>query len=310
VDREKLPHLVQPGEPIGQVTPLAAEQTGLPKGTPVIACGSDKGCETLGAAGSDLHTVSLSFGTTATVQTLSPTYIEPIRYLPPYPAPVPGFYNLEVEIFRGFWMITWFKEQFAHQEVHRAAELGIPAEQLLEQCLERTAPGAMGLVVQPYWGPGLDRPHAKGAMIGFGDVHTRDHIYRAVIEGLGFALQEGKERIEKKSTVPVLRACVSGGASQSDAICQIMADIFNLPMERGATHETSGLGAALVTAWGLGWFSSLDEAVRCMVHLEKRFEPDPDHVEIYQELYARVYARMYRALDPLYTQIKNITGYP
>ncbi|MCK5311001.1 MAG: carbohydrate kinase, partial [Desulfobacteraceae bacterium] len=196
------------------------------------------------------------------------------------------------------------------KEVEKAEKMGIPAEEVLNQCLERTEPGAMGLVVQPYWGAGLDHPDAKGAMIGFGDVHKKDHIYRAVIEGLGFALFEGMERIQKKAGLKLEKAAVSGGASQSNEICRIMADIFNIPMEKGQTHETSGLGAAILVAKGLGWFSTLDEAVDNMVHVKNIFEPDEKNVQIYRELYSRVYSKMYSALEPLYSQIREITGYP
>ncbi len=310
VEDDKLPILVQPGEVLGKITSQAERKTGIKKEIPVIACGSDKGCETLGAGVINPKMASLSFGTTATVQILSEKYIEPIKYLPSYPACASGFYNPEVEIFRGFWMITWFKKEFAHKEVELARNMGIAAEEVLNQCLERTDPGAMGLIVQPFWGPGLDYPDAKGAMIGFGDVHTKDHVYRAVIEGLGFALFEGMEKIQSKSRRKIERAAVSGGASQSDEICKITADIFNIPMVKGQTHETSGLGAAILVAKGLGWFPNLDEAVNKMVHVQKIFEPVPDNVKIYKEMYSKVYSKMYKVLKPLYSQIREITGYP
>jgi len=310
VETEKLPFLISPGDSLGVVTRAAGELTGLRHGIPVIACGSDKGCETLGAGVTNQKMVSLSFGTTATVQTTSRKYFEAIGFMPPYPAPVPGCYNPEVEIFRGFWMISWFKQEFARKEVEDALKLGVAAEELLNQCLEGTSPGAMGLVVQPYWGPGLDHPDAKGAMIGFGDVHTRDHVYRAVIEGLGFALFEGMEKIQKKGKTRVEKAAVSGGASQSDGICKIIADIFNLPMVKGETHETSGLGAAILTAAGVGIYPGIDEAVNSMVRVKTLFEPDPENVVIYRQLYTKVYKRMYKALAPLYSQIQEITGYP
>jgi len=276
----------------------------------VIACGSDKGCETLGAGVITQNMASLSFGTIATVQTTSDKYFEAIKLLPAYPAPVPGCFNSEIEIFRGFWMITWFKKEFAQKEVEQARKAGIPAEEILNQFLARTEPGAMGLVVQPYWSPGIGQPKAKGAMIGFGDVHTKSHIYRAVIEGLGFALCEGKDKIEKKTKIKIEKAAVSGGASQSDEICKITADIFNIPMVKGRTHETSGLGVAIITAKGIGIYSSLDEAIDNMIKIKRVFEPDPNHVQIYKELYANVYSKMYQALEPLYLQIQQITGYP
>jgi len=310
IEIEKLPAMITPGDAIGEVTAAAGDLTGLRPGTPVIACGSDKGCETLGAGVTNRKMVSLSFGTTATVQTTSKKYFEATPFMPPYPAPVAGCYNPEVEIFRGFWMISWFKQEFAHKEVQEAEKLGVAAEEVLNKCLERTSPGAMGLVVQPYWSPGLDHPDAKGAIIGFGDVHTKDHIYRAVIEGLGFALYEGMEKIQKKGKTLVEKAAVSGGASQSDEICKITADIFNLPMVKGETHETSGLGAAIITATGVGLYPGIDQAVANMVRVKTVFEPDPSNVTIYSQLYNQVYKKMYTALSPLYLQIQKITGYP
>ena len=310
IEKEKLPQLAIPGETLGKITSRAAEATGLEKGIPVIACGSDKGCETLGAGVITQNMASLSFGTIATVQTTSDKYFEAIKLLPAYPAPVPGCFNSEIEIFRGFWMITWFKKEFAQKEVEQARKAGIPAEEILNQFLARTEPGAMGLVVQPYCSPGIGQPKAKGAMIGFGDVHTKSHIYRAVIEGLGFALCEGKDKIEKKTKIKIEKAAVSGGASQSDEICKITADIFNIPMVKGRTHETSGLGVAIITAKGIGIYSSLDEAIDNMIKIKRVFEPDPNHVQIYKELYANVYSKMYQALEPLYLQIQQITGYP
>ena len=72
-------------------------------------------------------------------------------------------------------------------------------------------------------------PEAKGAMIGFGDVHTRAHLYRAILEGLAYALREARDTIEKRSGVPITQVRVSGGGSQSDAAMQITANIFSLP---------------------------------------------------------------------------------
>ena len=310
VGREKLPRVVEPGEAIGSITAEAARQTGLTEGIPVIACGSDKGCETVGMGVCGPETASLSFGTTATVQTTSSTYFEPLRFMPAYPSPVPGRYNPEVEIFRGYWMITWYKNEFAHPETVQAGKDGLAPEVLMDRLLEETAPGAMGLVLQPFWSPGLAEPDAKGAIIGFGDVHTRAHVYRAVIEGLAFALLEGLERIESKSGRRVTQLAVSGGASRSDHICRISADVFNRPLVRGDTGETSGLGAAIVTAAGLGYYPDVHKAVEKMVRYEKRFLPDSAAADLYDRLYRKVYRKMYDALKPLYKQIREITGYP
>lgn len=310
VEPDKLPQILKPGEVLGRITKKASEETGLPENLPLIACGSDKGCETLGMGVLSSTMASLSFGTTATIQITSKKYLEPIPFMPSYPAVVRGSFNPEVEIFRGFWMITWFKNEFAQKEVAMAKEKGIPTEEVLNELLAQSPPGSMGLMVQPFWSPGLSEPAAKGAMIGFGDVHQKQHIYRAVIEGLIFGLLEGKEKIEKVSKRKIQKLTVSGGASQSNEICQIAADIFNLPIVRGKTSETSGLGAAILTAVGTGNFTSLDEAIKEMVHYNDEFLPNKNHIDIYHRLYKKVYKKMYRRLEPFYHRIRKITGYP
>lgn len=310
IESEKLPELVQPGETIGTVTETAAGQTGIAKGTPVIACGSDKGCETIGMGVLDPSMASLSFGTTATVQTTSRRYFETLPFMPPYPAPIPGHFNPEVEIFRGYWMITWFKNEFAHKEVQEANAQGIPPEVAMNRLLKEAPAGSMGLVVLPFWGPGLKEPFAKGAMIGFGDVHKKAHVYRAVIEGLAFGLLDGIRKMQKRGKSTFKQLAVSGGASQSDEICQISADIINLPLVRGRTYETSGLGAAIVTAVGVGIHPSFDKAIQEMVAYDTVFEPNQQHVRLYHDLFEKVYLKMYPALAGLYKSIRDITGYP
>lgn len=310
VEKEKLPELVLPGEILGTVTKIAAGETGLSENLPVVACGSDKGCETLGMGVLSNSTASLSFGTTATIQITSKKYLEPIRYMPSYPAVFNGFFNPEVEIFRGFWMISWFKNEFAHKEIEEAKKRGVQEEKVLNELLSQSPPGAMGLLVQPYWSPGLSQPEAKGAILGFGDVHKKEHVYRAVIEGLVYALKEGKEKIERVSHKKIHRLAVSGGASQSDEICQIAADIFNLPVFRGKTSETSGLGAAILTAFGTGNYKSLQEATAEMIQIKDEFYPNVNHVRIYAQLYKKVYKKMYGKLEPFYHAIREITGYP
>jgi sugar (pentulose or hexulose) kinase len=141
-------------------------------------------------------------------------------------------------------------------------------------------------------------------------VHTRAHVYRAILEGLAYALREGKERIEKRAGVPIAALRVSGGGSQSDAAMQLSADIFNLPTARPHIYETSGLGAAIDAAVGLKLHADFPTAIREMTRLGRVFKPKPAAVRIYDELYRHVYQRMYKRLQPLYAEISRITGYP
>jgi len=310
VKESMLSQLVKPGEPLGEITPEASKFTGITAGTKLIASASDKACEVLGSGCISPETASLSYGTTATINTNNARYVEPQPFIPPYTSAIPEQYNSEVMIYRGFWMVNWFKQEFGQREMHRAKELGVTPESLFDDLVGQVPPGSMGLMLQPYWSPGLKNLEAKGAIIGFGDVHTRAHIYRSILEGLAYALREGKETLEKRQGKKITRLMVSGGGSQSDAAMQLTADIFNLPACRPHTYETSGLGAAINAAVGSGYFKDYDQAIAAMTRIEQTFTPAAENVRLYHKLYNQVYRKMYRQLKPIYQQIKKITGYP
>ena len=309
---EQLPELLPVGAVLGEVSAEASAATGIPRGLPVIAAAADKACEVLGSGCLEPNVGGLSYGTTATINVCTRKYVEPLPFVPPYPAALPGHYACEVQIFRGYWMVRWFKEQFGDREQLAAAQAGVAPESLFDALVASVPPGSMGLMLQPYWAPGIRHPglDAKGAIIGFGDVHTRAHVYRAILEGLAYALRDGRERIEKKTRTPLTELRVSGGGSQSDAALQLTADIFRLPASRPHTYETSGLGAAVDMAVALGLHGDFATAVRRMTRVARTFEPNPAHAGLYDDLYNQVYRRMYPRLAPLYARIRQITGYP
>lgn len=122
---DMLPVLVAPGAIFGSVTAAAAQASGIPKGTPVATAAADKACEVLGAGCTQPAIACLSYGTTATINVASARYVEATPLVPPYPSAIPGVYDVEVQIFRGYWMVSWFKEQFGLLEREAAARAGI-----------------------------------------------------------------------------------------------------------------------------------------------------------------------------------------
>jgi sugar (pentulose or hexulose) kinase len=312
VEREKLPRLVKPSEILGYISREASEKSGIPEGLPLIAAAADKACEVLGSGVITPDVACLSYGTTATVQTTHSKYHEVVPFFPSYPSAIPGYYNTEVQIYRGYWMISWFKKEFGLKEIQLAEQTGSHPEAYFDAMVDEVPAGSMGLTLQPYWSPGLKVPgtEAKGAIIGFGDVHTRAHVYRAILEGLTYSLKEGLLRTVKRTGVPVNRVVVSGGGSQSRQAMQLTADIFNMEAFRPHTYETSSVGAAVSAAVGMKFFDGYAAAVGSMTRTGEKFSPEPGNVEIYARLYEKVYSKMYRHLKPLYEQIRNITGYP
>ena len=221
-----LPDLVGPTDPLGTVTAAAAEATGLARGLPVVGRRRRQGLrgDRLGQPRSPCRVPELRHhGHHQRHQPALCGGRPPAAALPPPRRR--GTTPSRVMIYRGYWMVSWFKEQFGHLERQAAEEAGVTAEALFDRLIEDVPPGAMGLVLQPYWSPGLKLPgpEAKGAVIGFGDVHNRAHLYRAILEGLAYGLREGKERIEKRTRVPVSELRVSGGGSQSRQAMQATA---------------------------------------------------------------------------------------
>jgi len=309
ITADKLVDLVPVSGILGEITPEASRQTGIPVGLRLIASAADKACEVLGAGSLEPNVACLSYGTTATINTTHEKYYEIIPLIPPYPAAVPDFYNLELQIYRGYWMVSWFKHEFGLREQGLAKERGIEPEDLFDELVNSVPPGSQGLVLQPYWSPGLRHPgpEARGAIIGFNDTHTRAHIYRAILEGLAYALREGKERTEKRTRTVIDQIRVAGGGSQSDAAMQLTADVFGLPVSRPHVYEASGLGAAINAAVGASIHSDYHSALKEMTRLGDTFNPDPNAHAAYDQLYNKVYLRMYKRLQPFYKAMQSIS---
>ena len=289
------------------MTPEASRLTGIPAGLPMLATGSDKGCETIGLSVIREDQAALSFGTSCTVQFTTRKYFEPTPFMPAYPAVPNDMYNPEIQILRGYWMLTWFKQNFAQAEVEAAKALGCSAEEILNKHLGDIPAGSDGLLVLPHWTPGLSTPNTRGAMIGFTDHHTKYHMYRAIIEGLNFALMDGMYGMERRSGQKIRHLYLGGGGSRSDEICQITANMFGLPVSRIQTHESCALGAAICSFVSLGEFTSYEDAIAHMVRIRDTFTPDAEEHKLYDRIYREVYRRYYRAVTPLHKLLGAIT---
>ena len=306
---EMLPKVSPAGSVLGEITAAAADATGIPKGLPLIASGSDKACEVLGTGCVDNETGSLSYGSLATLNITSDKYLEAIPFYPAYPGVIPNTFNIEMMVQRGYWMVSWFKKEFGLQEEQLAAHQDTSPETLFDELLAKVPAGCQGLMLQPYWSPSNgDGPETRGAIIGFNEEHTRAHLYRAMIEGLTYALREGKELLEKRSGKSISRLVVSGGGSQSDQIMQITADIFGMTVMRPHTFETSSLGAAIASAVGIGLYPDFSTAVDEMTHHGDSFDPIEANKDMYNNLYHKVYKKMYGQLKPSYEAIRTITN--
>ncbi|MFA6829167.1 MAG: FGGY-family carbohydrate kinase [Bacilli bacterium] len=296
--------LVRVGDVIGKVSSEFSALSGIPEGLPVYASASDKACETFGNGCVDKSVASISLGTACTIDVVDQKYSEPEAFLPSYQAPYKGAYNLEVQIYHGLWMIRWFIREFASAERKEAKLAKMTIEQYLDSKILDIKPGSDGLVLQPYWGPGLSRPNSKGSIVGFSAIHTKYHIYRAILEGIAFALREALDAIMKKTHKKPDYIVVSGGGSGSEVILHIIADVFGIEVRKSASSQCSSLGAAMSGYLANGTYKTPEEAVKNMVKEPTRILPDPNNSAIYDKLYKKVYLKLYPALKKPEENIK------
>ena len=300
--RDQMLPLVDAGTNLGSLCPSFAADTGLPQQLEFVTAGADKACEVFATGCGDSGVMSVSLGSAAVVCIDTPEYREAYRYMPAFPSLNPSQYLCEIALERGFWLLSWFIEEFGQVEVEQAKKLGLTAEDYICRIIEDIPPGSEGLLLSPTWAQGVifPGPEAKGAIVGFTPEHGRKHLYRACIEGILFNLKSAISRLETVAKTPTQVVRISGGGAQSDLIMQMAADIFNLPTERIHLYEASGLGAAMCCATGLGYYDSLDDARRNMVTSGVRFEPGLCASE-YQNL-CKVHSKLYPSIKSLLMQ--------
>jgi len=205
-----------------------------------------------------------------------------------------GDYLLEDSIWSGgSALMNWFKDNFAGEVVENE---GQHLWNKLYNLATQAPPGNKGLMLIPYYS-GASSPYrdlkARGVIFGFLLDHGKPHLVRAILEGLAFESRRKKEFMEKGSGVPITRVRMYGGSAKSSIWNQIFADVLGVEVSTLKTAETTALGAAICAAKGGRVYPSFQEAVEAMVHVDKRFLPDPGKKELYDKLYSEVYSKFY-----------------
>ncbi|HET8604718.1 MAG TPA: glycerol kinase GlpK [Marmoricola sp.] len=172
-------------------------------------------------------------------------------------------YALEGAIFVTGAAVQWLRDGL--QVVGSAAET---------EAIARTVDSTDGVVFVPAL-TGLGAPHwdprARGAILGITRGTTRAHLVRATLEAITYEVRDVVDTLPEESALTTLR--VDGGASANDLLCQLQADLLDVPVERPRLVETTALGAAFMAGLGTGVWSSTDE-LRETWQLDRRFEPD------------------------------------
>jgi len=219
-----------------------------------------------------------------------------------------GKYMPEASIRGGTRMIEWFLNVFFN--VSKTAEKEFLDK--LTRDAQSTDPGALGLILIPYWSaakqPFWD-PGARGIMLGFGFAHSRGHIFRAILEGVAYEIWRNIRAVEEGTQNRIREIRLYGGGSENLLWNQIISDVTGLPACTLTTLETTSLGMAISGALTVGLFESAEEAVARMVQKRDMFRPDAANHEFYSRLYEEVYRDFYGRVKDLVQLDSEITGY-
>jgi gluconokinase len=187
-----------------------------------------------------------------------------------------------------------------------APDLADPPEEELLALAARAAPGSGGLLMLPYL-LSERAPHwsslPRGAYVGLGRAHRREHLVRAAIEGVCLQLALVL-RSMRAAGFDVNRVRATGGVMRSPLWRQILADAFGMPIDFAEGQEGSGFGAALLGMEALGLIDSID-VVADMVEIEETVHPHPADAAVYASLLP-VFTELYDALVPTFTSLRRL----
>ena len=275
-----LPEVLSDDERVGELTAKAAATLGLPRGLPVVLSLYDVASTAIG-----LGTVSPGQGCSVLGTTLCTEIVvtEPQLQADPSGFTLPFGPDLYLRAFptlAGGEVIQWALRQLGLSGPHELSELAAKAP-----------PGAGGLLCLPYFSPAGERvpflnPYARGSLHGMSFEHGREHLARALFEGLSYVVRDCL--LVASGPGMALHQCgLSGGGANSEIWCQIIADVLGVPTFRPHDQEVGAKGAMIVGLVATGAEKSFATAANDYLEVRDRFDPDAVRHVFYQESFGR-----------------------
>jgi xylulokinase len=291
---------------LGQVSPGAAEATGLKPGTPVMVGTVDGAAAALEAGAVEPGVAAEMTGTSTVLLMANDSgVVEPAFIAMPHA--VPGVHLLLGALATSGASLRWYRDQFGLAEASAAAQLGLDSYDLLTMQAAKVGPGSSGVIFLPYM-MGERSPiwhtQARGVFFGLTLATPRGALIRAILEGSAFALKHNVE-VAQQAGVSFSEIRSVGGGARSALWNQIKADVLGLPILLPQTSVGAAFGAAVLVGMGLGLYSDVRRSLRDLVQLEARYEPDEQKHALYQEIY-QVFRGIYDNLRGTFDQAAAI----
>jgi len=296
LDGDKLPGICSGKEVIGEVTEAVSQMTGIPRNTPVLAGGPDGSMAVVGGGGVRPGDTVDVMGTTDVLFTVCEQYESASGSFLVNPHVLPGLWQVGGPLGMTGGTVSWFLEQWNEGDI---GETHKTFEELAKRLDNKPTdlwfiPSLTGERT-PHWLPSM-----KGTVVGLTPRHRKEHIYKALLEGIGFSVYSLLQRLKQARFEADRVTCLGGGARNRLGL-QIRADISGLEMDVPAELEASTLGAALLCALATGYYRDPGEAALKMVRIRDSVRPDPENHALYQKRYGQ-YLRLLELMNGFYAQ--------
>jgi L-xylulokinase len=295
--KDLLPPLVKTADICGEVTPQAAEQTGLKAGTPVAGGMFDIDACGLASGIVDEGQMSLVAGTWGNNQYIArePLIDKDLFMTSCYS--MPGWYLMLEGSPTSASNLEWFVTEFLRPEFE-AKGVGGSVYAACDEMVASVDPSANDITFLPFLYGSNVPSGGKSCLVGLQGHHKCADTLRAIFEGVVFGHNTHLQRLLNFRNAPdVIR--FTGGAARSEVWVQIFADCFQIPVEIPAGTELGALGAAIAAGVACGEFAGYEEAVGAMTRIARRQDPDPAMKGLYEDKYAR-YQKTISQLAPLW----------
>jgi xylulokinase len=303
VPMDKYAKIYRSYEVVGEVTARGAEESGLSKGTIVVAGGTDISSAALGCGVVEAGKAYYSMGTGSNLGIMIPTQqrVEEYKILK-WPHVLPGLTMFDGPMAFTGASLKWFRDNLADPERLISDRADINVFSLLDQQAVKVPPGSNGLLYLPYMGNTLSpnwNSNAKGVFFGLTLATSRTHMIRALMEGVAFDLYSNV-KTALNAGVKIEKLVLNGGPTKSAFWNQITANVINIPLETTNIGEAAPLGDAILAAKGAGLYKELTDPIPDMVKTTGFIEPDKKTHEMYEEFYQiwrRVYFNLLKEMD-------------
>lgn len=304
VDGAMFPDAMDSAEILGEITPEAAQATGLKAGTPVAVGGGDGSCAGVGVGcvkpGMAYNYLGSSSWIALTVE--QPIVDEQMRTMN-WAHCVKGYLHPSGTMQTAGSSFNWLKEQLCSPESERAVAQGTSPFKLIDEAIASVPVGARGVLFLPYmlgertpwW-----NPDARGAFIGLSLASRREDMLRAVMEGITMNLGIIANIFRQHVSIPAIT--VIGGGAQSAVWRQMMADVYDCRVESlNYLEEATSMGAAVIGGVAAGLFKDF-EVIHRFISVAHAATPSPAAVETYRRLRG-ILEHSYRGLEQVYGEL-------